>query len=170
MTSVVQRGLTLIELMIVVVILGILAAISLPAYQGYTTRAKVAEGLVLASGLKLAVSETNQSRGPTEMTCTTPANCANIGATLVQTTGNVASVTSSADGTIAITYQENALGRNNVLVLAPWDGFPATAVALALNVAPAGATTALFWKCGYQATGSAPSTTVPAIYLPQNCR
>lgn len=52
-----QKGFTLIELMIVVAIIGILAAIALPAYQDYTVRAKVSEGLVIASGAKATVSE-----------------------------------------------------------------------------------------------------------------
>lgn len=53
----VQSGFTLIELMIVVAIIGILAAIALPAYQDYTIRAKVSEGMVIASGAKATVSE-----------------------------------------------------------------------------------------------------------------
>ena len=52
-----QQGFTLIELMIVVAIIGILAAVALPAYQDYTKRAKVTEGLSLASAAKLAVAE-----------------------------------------------------------------------------------------------------------------
>ena len=59
----VQQGFTLIELMIVVAIIGILAAIAIPAYQDYTIRAQVSEGLNLASGAKAAVSESFMDRG-----------------------------------------------------------------------------------------------------------
>lgn len=58
-----QQGFTLIELMIVVAIIGILAAIALPAYQDYTTRARVSEGLALGSGAKTAVTEYYSSEG-----------------------------------------------------------------------------------------------------------
>ena len=59
----VQQGFTLIELMIVVAIIGILAAVALPAYQDYTTRSKMSEVLIMAAPAKLAVSETSSSLG-----------------------------------------------------------------------------------------------------------
>src|SRR5690554_4160308 len=63
MKKTVQKGFTLIELMIVVAIIGILAAVALPAYQDYTIRAQVSEGLSLGSGARVAMTEFHQQRG-----------------------------------------------------------------------------------------------------------
>jgi type IV pilus assembly protein PilA len=174
----VQRGFTLIELMIVVAIIGILAAIALPAYQDYTTRAKVSEGLVLSGGMTTAISEALQSNGVTNnangFSCgPLPAgtNCSKIGVTPISSTTNVTSITSDANGEITITYATpSGVGAaTNTLILAPYDGAGST-TPLALNVTSTSIASQLVWKCGYQATGSTGTTKVPSKYLPANCR
>src|SRR5688572_6240029 len=89
----VQKGFTLIELMIVVAIIGILAAVALPAYQDYTIRAKVTEGLTLASAYKTAVSDTFASGGPPKMTaCTDAATCQAMGISYLSDNKNVSGI------------------------------------------------------------------------------
>ena len=96
-----QQGFTLIELMIVVAIIGILAAIAIPAYQDYTIRAQVSEGLNLAGGAKAAVTEYSQDRGVFPATNT----LAGIAITPTDINGKyVSGVTVGTSGVITVAF------------------------------------------------------------------
>ena len=104
-----QQGFTLIELMIVVAIIGILAAIAIPAYQDYTIRAQVSEGLNLSGGAKAAVSEFRMDRGawPSDNTgaglATTPTDINGKYVVSVGVTNGLITVTYGADANATIT-------------------------------------------------------------------
>jgi type IV pilus assembly protein PilA len=160
----IQKGFTLIELMIVVAIIGILAAIAIPAYQDYTVRAQVTEGMNLAAAVKASVADSFATNG------TWPADNAAVG--LDNTNGPSGKYVSNVQigtGTITITFAGPQVNANAL-----------TASTNTVSIKPmVSANGDVIWNCGYKAVvGNDPSTggsgalnnTVLPKYLPATCR
>jgi type IV pilus assembly protein PilA len=157
-----QKGFTLIELMIVVAIIGILAAIALPAYQDYTVRAKVSEGVVLASAAKLNVAETFQSTG------VLPTDNASANYTSPNTQ-QVSGIAIGANGVITVTYRIAGLtaGADTVVITPNIGG--------AIPVTGGGA---MSWVCKTASSPASAATVaafgalgaLPSRFAPANCR
>jgi type IV pilus assembly protein PilA len=141
-----QKGFTLIELMIVVAIIGILAAVALPAYQDYTARAQVSEGFTMSGGQKTTIAEYAQTNGAYPTAATTPAV-----ADLAVAGKYADSAVTTATGVITITMKAAGIAAAGVaaktIVLTPPD----------LTTNP----TSFEFVCT--------STTMPGKYLPKTC-
>lgn len=147
----VQQGFTLIELMIVVAIIGILAAIAIPAYQDYTKRAHVSEGLTLAAAAKTAMTEYYSTKGTFLASGNVEASNGTYGLPDAITGNAVASIgatsASQTAGTITIQYKDVVDATKNRLVLT--------------GTASGGS---IVWGCNLA------SSTVDAKWVPSNCR
>ncbi len=150
----VQQGFTLIELMIVVAIIGILAAVALPAYQDYTAKAKISEVILAASACRTAVSDVYQ-------TGTTAPGANNWGCeSTAQTSKYVSTIATDAAGVITVTSSTDAglptAAQSKTVTLSPTNAAGTVLTAWAANTVVDG------FKC-------APGT-MPAKYLPGSCK
>ena len=154
-----QKGFTLIELMIVVAIIGILAAVALPAYQDYTVRAKASEMLLAANGCKTAVNEAISSSSDANVSAALPKVCES------QTSKYVASVAVDGNGVITVVGNHDALRGStsasaNAVALTPLQTGDTP-----INGNTDGGKTISGWRCGPASTNG-----LPVKYLPASCK
>jgi len=140
----IQQGFTLIELMIVVAIIGILAAVALPAYQDYTKRAKMSEVVLAASACRTSITETYQTNNGASLPAAGLWGCESS----VSTSKYVAKIETNGNGAIQVTSQGIGTGADGTMKLVP------------VTVAGSGVISA--WLCG--------PGTIDQKMLPGSCR
>jgi len=161
-----QQGFTLIELMIVVAIIGILAAVALPAYQNYTTRAKMSEVILYASGCRTTVEEVYQSWSGASTTTALNNNWGcESGSGVTASSQYVGTVTTDADGIVTVTTRNiNNVPNGSIVTLTPYHN--QTTIKDTATTGHLGAPV-YAWICG---RAPASGTAVAAQFLPGSCR